>query len=80
MEERLLVLNMFDPASARREVDLFATEPVPFEELHAAASILRIADVDVRVASRQHLIAMMRAVGRPRDLDDVAALEALDDG
>lgn len=79
-ERNLLVFSMFDPASARREVDLFATAPVPFEELHAAASILRIADIDVRVASRRHLIAMKRAAGRPRDLDDVAALEALDEG
>lgn len=77
-ERNLLVFSMFDPASARREVDLFATEPVPFEELHADASHFNIAGTAVRVASRRHLIAMKRLAGRPRDLDDIAALESLD--
>lgn len=78
-ERNLLVFSMFDPASARREVDLFATEPVPFEELHADASRFTIAGTAVRVASRRHLITMKRLAGRPRDLDDIAALESLDD-
>lgn len=59
--------------------DIFATEPLAVDELHADASTVRIAGVDVRVASRRHLIAMKQRAGRPRDLDDVAALESLDE-
>ncbi len=78
-QRNLQVFSLFDPDSPRREVDLFATEPLPFEELYADASTFGIAGVPVRVASRRHLIAMKRRAGRPRDLDDVAVLEALGD-
>lgn len=78
-QRNLKVFSMFDPDSARREVDLFATEPLPFEELHADARTFVIAGVPVRVASRRHLIVMKRQAGRARDLDDIAALEALGD-
>ena len=33
----------------------------------------------VRIASIEHLITMKKAAGRPQDLADVAALEALRD-
>lgn len=78
-QRNLLVFSLFDPADPRREVDLFATEPLPFDELYHQATTFVIAGVPVRVASRQHLIAMKRQAGRPRDLDDVAVLEALDE-
>lgn len=78
-ERNLLVFSLFDPDDPRREVDLFATEPLPFEELHREASSFSISGVPVRVASRRHLVAMKRQAGRPRDLEDVAVLESLDD-
>lgn len=78
-ERNLLVFSMYDPESPRREVDLFATEPLPFEELYAGASTFDIAGVAVPVVSRRHLIALKRLAGRPRDLDDIAVLESLDD-
>jgi hypothetical protein len=78
-ERDLRVFSLYDPSSPRREVDLFATEPLPFEELYAEASTFVLAGATVRVASRRHLIAMKRLAGRPRDLDDAAVLEALDD-
>jgi predicted nucleotidyltransferase len=78
-QRNLLVFSLFHPEQPRCEVDLFATEPLPFDELYTDASTFRIAGVDVRVASRAHLIAMKRQAGRPRDLDDIAVLEALDE-
>jgi hypothetical protein len=66
-----------------REVDVFATEPVPLEDLLAEATVVTIGGVPVSVASRQHLVAMKRRAGRPQDLADIAALEELeahDDG
>lgn len=78
-ERNLTVFSLYDPADAFVEIDLFAGEPLPFTELVSAASHVDVAGVEVPVASRAHLIAMKRAVGRPQDLADVAALERLAD-
>jgi hypothetical protein len=82
-QRNLQVFSLYDPADPMREVDLFATEPVPLDELLTEATVLTIGGVPVPVASRRHLIAMKRDAGRPQDLADIAALEALeadDDG
>jgi hypothetical protein len=74
----LKVFSLFDPASPAREVDVFATEPLPFDDLASAATVVAIAGVPVKVASRQHLIALKRLAGRPQDLADIEALEQLE--
>jgi len=76
-ERNLTVFSMYDPDDPFREVDLFAQDPLPFAELVAQATIVHVEGVPVPVASVDHLITMKRAVGRPRDLEDVAALERL---
>lgn len=75
----LTVFSLYDPGDLLREVDLFARDPVPFEELYAAADVVHLASTPVRVASKEHLIAMKLAAGRPQDLADVHALRQLDD-
>lgn len=77
-ERNLTVFSMHDPNDPRREVDLFADPPIDPTELLAQSDLIRIGDVGVRVASRAHLIEMKRIAGRPQDLADIAALEALD--
>ena len=76
-ERGLVVFTMLDPGDPLLEVDLFARPPLPFEELWSDALVVQIEDLPVHVASIDHLIAMKKAVGRPQDLADVAALEAL---
>jgi hypothetical protein len=78
-ERGVTVFSLHDPDDPRREVDLFATEPVPFAELWDASHVVPVAGVDVRVASIDHLIAMKRQAGRPQDLADIVALEELRD-
>ncbi len=73
-DRHLQVFSFQDPSDPLREVDLFAEDPVPFEELYAASELLRAGRREVRVASVEHLIAMKVAAGRPRDLSDVEAL------
>ncbi|HVF21024.1 MAG TPA: nucleotidyl transferase AbiEii/AbiGii toxin family protein [Mycobacteriales bacterium] len=73
----LKVFSLYDPQDARREVDLFASYPMPFEELVAGSVEMPFGDSTVRVASITHLIALKRAAARPRDLEDIAALTAL---
>jgi hypothetical protein len=77
-ERNLQVFSLYDPDDPLREVDLFATEPVPIATLLADATVMDVGGVPVAVASRRQLIAMKRSAGRPQDLADVAALEALE--
>lgn len=80
-EHNLTVFSLHDPADPRREVDLFAETPVAFEELWESSHVVVAGDVPIRVVGLAHLIAMKRVAGRPQDLADIVALEALrDDG
>ena len=49
----------------------------PYAELRSRALTIDVERRTVLVASVADLIAMKRAAGRPRDLDDVEALEAI---
>lgn len=73
----LMVFSFFDPTDQLRVIDVFAESPLPFEELFADAESIQLEDGRVRVASVRHLIQMKRAAGRPKDLEDIAALERL---
>ena len=76
-QRNLTVFSLYDPSDPLREVDLFAQDPLPFADLVGQAGTVDVAGVPVPVASLEHLIAMKQAVGRPRDLEDVAALRRL---
>jgi hypothetical protein len=79
-ERNLEVFSFYDPSDPVREVDVFANEPLPLDDLLADATLVTIGGVPVSVASRRHLVAMKRRVGRPQDLADIAALEELEAG
>jgi hypothetical protein len=50
----------------------------PYEELRGRALELKLGDLDLAVVGRDDLISMKRASARPVDLEDIAALTALD--
>ena len=77
VDRNLQVFSLHDPDDPRREVDLFAEAPLPFEDLYAASDLVDIGDMSVRVASIEDLIVMKVAAGRPQDLADVEALRGL---
>lgn len=52
----------------------------PFATLDAEASDVDMGGLTVRVCSLEHLMAMKRASERPRDRDDLEALEAAQGG
>jgi len=62
----MLVRSFRDPEHRRPTVDIFSGYPMDFEFL--------LTGTRVRVASLEHLIALKRAAGRPRDLEDVDRL------
>lgn len=81
-EKGLTVLSFWSPSFPGTEVDLFVEEPFDFDEADARAVTADLGSTKVRVVSRQDLIAMKRAAGRPRDIEDADVLEDLgkDDG
>ena len=60
-------------------LDLLVEPPgaPPYRELRARAEGIELEGHNLLVASIDDLVAMKRAVGRPRDLEDIEALEAI---
>lgn len=78
-DKHMQVLSFYDPQHLAREVDVFVAYPLDFEALVARAGPTKVGDRVVPVAAPEHLIEMKRAAGRPRDLEDIEALQRLRD-
>lgn len=76
-EKGMRVFSLWDPARPMCEVDVFVEHPVPFDGLFERAEYVPLTTTTVRVASIPDLVTMKRIAGRPQDLQDVAALEAI---
>lgn len=76
-EKNMTVFSLWHPDHPGFAVDLFVQEPFDFDAVYRRALRVSLADAEVTVVSREDLVAMKRAVGRARDLDDIAALSEL---
>lgn len=76
-EKGMRVFSMHDPRRPLIEVDLFVDPPVTVDELLARADVVTLAGRRIQIASIADLVAMKRSAGRPKDLEDIAALEAI---
>ena len=79
-QKGLTVFSLWSPAHPGFELDLFVSEPFDFEAAYGRAARIPLRTTEATVLSIEDLISMKRAVGRPQDLDDVTALEALRPG
>lgn len=75
--KNLEVFSLRDERNPLLTIDLFAREPIPFDELWAEATPVRLRDREIRIASIEHLVQMKRTAGRPQDLVDIDKLETL---
>jgi len=78
-QQGMTVFSMWDPDDPLRSVDLFVEQPIDFEELWARSVVVDIDGTPVRVVSIEDLIRLKRIAGRPVDLEDVAALEEIEE-
>lgn len=78
-EKGLEVFSLWSDGFPGLEVDLFVREPFDFAAVYSAVDPVQLARTAVRVVPRPLLIDMKRRTGRPRDLEDIAALQALSD-
>jgi hypothetical protein len=76
-DKHMQVLSFFDPHHIAREVDVLVSYPLDFDRLLAGAVATPIGERLVPVVTKEHLIEMKRAAGRPRDLADIEALQRL---
>jgi hypothetical protein len=76
-EKGMTVFSMWSMSFPGTVVDIFAEEPIPFDELASRAKILQLPATSVVVASIPDLILMKRQAGRPQDLADIDALERI---
>lgn len=73
----MLVFQLWDPENPIRSIDLFIHEPIPFDQLKAAAITKKLDNLDVRVASIDHLIELKQSVLRVKDIQDIAELKKI---
>ena len=73
----LTVLSLWSPEQPALEVDVFVEEPLDFAAAHARAVRADLGACQASVVSLDDLLALKRRAGRPRDLEDIDALERL---
>ena len=74
----MTVFSLSSPEHPATEIDLFLEPPFDFDLVHARAANLELAPGRrLTFVSRNDLLDMKRAAGRPHDLLDVEALESI---
>lgn len=76
-EHGALVLSFASERFPATTLDVFIEPPLDFEAMFERARLVPVGRETVRVASVDDLISMKLGTGRPKDAEDVAALERL---
>jgi hypothetical protein len=76
-DKNVRVFSLWGPTTGDPEIDLFVREPFDFDAVFARAEQLPLRHTFVPVLCRADLIELKRQAGRPQDLADIEALEAL---
>jgi len=73
-EKNMTVFSLWHPDRPGFALDLFVQEPFDFDAVYRRALRVPLEEVQATVVSREDLVAMKRAAGRTRDIEDVEAL------
>lgn len=76
-EKNMTVFSLWHPSHPGFALDLFVQEPFDFNEVYHRALRVPLEQGQATVVAREDLIAMKRAAGRARDIEDVEALLGL---
>ncbi len=77
LEKGLTVFSLWSPDRPGFELDLFVREPFDFETTYRRAVRVELEHCSTTVVSIPDLIALKEKSGRPRDLEDIFALQSL---
>jgi len=76
-DKGMVVFSFYHPGEMFSLVDVFVHEPIPYSEMRKRRDYKLVDDFSIPVASIQDLISLKRIAGRPQDIEDIKALEAL---
>jgi hypothetical protein len=79
-DKGMKVFSFYHPGEMVSLVDVFVSEPIPYSEMSKRRDIKMIDDFSIPVASIRDLIKLKQIAGRPQDIEDIKALEALSNG
>lgn len=78
-EKNLTVFSLWSPAHPGTEVDFFVEEPFDFDRAFERALRVDLGGIEVPVAPVEELVALKQRAGRPKDLEDIAELRAIEE-
>jgi hypothetical protein len=77
-EKGMEVFSFVDPAQPMTLIDVFLEEKIPFQEIMKELIPVTAKGIMIPVVSLQHLKRLKKAAGRPQDLADIEAIEAME--
>jgi len=76
-EKGMVVFSFIDPSQPMAMVDVFIEEQIPFREVMQEIVLMEARGITIPVVSLKHLKRLKQSAGRPQDLADIEAIEAL---
>lgn len=74
----MIVLNLFSERHRETPIDMFVREPFDFDSCWEKALFEKLSStVEIRFVDIETLLALKRAAGRHKDLDDIEHLRLL---
>ena len=77
-EKGMVVFSFIEPSQPMALVDVFIEEQIPFPEVMQEIVRMEARGITIPVVSLRHLKRLKQSAGRPQDLADIEAIEALE--
>jgi len=77
-EKDMVVFSFIDHSQPMTLIDVFIEEKIPYKEVMQGIVPMEAKGITIPVVSLRHLKMLKQAAGRPQDLADIEAIEALE--